>query len=109
VGGEEDEAGNQLKPDDISTFKIPAGTALHLKTGLPWLHRSRALLLGVGYGVPFGRYKGEVTRNRSASRRRTADLFTPGRVRGGLHVPVLLRRHACKINAATEKEPVGCA
>jgi hypothetical protein len=83
VGGEEDESGNQLNPDDISTFKIPAGTALHLKTGFRWLGRSRALLLGVGYGVPFGRYKAEVTRNRSPSRRRTADLFTVGGFEAG--------------------------
>jgi hypothetical protein len=41
------------------------------------------LLLGVGYGVPFGRYKAEVTRNRSPSRRRTADLFTPGGFEAG--------------------------
>jgi|GEM_PF-3266163 len=83
VGGEEDDSGNQLQPDDISTFKIPSGTALHLKTGFRWLSRNRALLLGVGYGVPFGRYKAEVTRNRSASRRRTADLFTPGGFEAG--------------------------
>ncbi len=83
VGGEEDEDGNQLKPDDVSTFKIPTGTALHLKTGFRWLNRNRALLLGVGYGVPFGRYKAEVTRNRSPSRRRTADLFTVGGFEAG--------------------------
>ncbi len=83
VGGDEDESGNQLDPDDISTFKIPAGTALHLKTGFRWLSRSRALLLGVGYGVPFGRYKAEVTGNRSSSRQRTADLFTPGGFEAG--------------------------
>ncbi len=83
VGGEEDDSGNQLNRDDISTFKIPTGTALHLKTGFRWLHRSRALMLGVGYGVPFGRYKAEVTGNRSAGRRRTADLFTPGGFEAG--------------------------
>ncbi len=83
VGGEEDESGNQLDPDDISTFKIPAGTALHLKTGFRWLRRNRALLLGVGYGVPFGRYEAEVTGNRSPSRQRTADLFTPGGFEAG--------------------------
>jgi hypothetical protein len=83
VGGEEDDSGAQLQPNDVSRFKIPAGTALHLKTGFRWLHRSRALLLGVGYGVPFGRYKAEVTGNRSSGRRRTADLFTVGGFEAG--------------------------
>jgi hypothetical protein len=83
VGGEEDESGTQLDPDDVSTFKIPTGTALHLKTGFRWLYRNRALLLGAGYGIPFGRYKAEVTGNESAGRRRTADLFTVGGFEAG--------------------------
>ncbi len=80
MGGEEDENGNQIAQEDVSTYRIPAGTAVHLKTGFRWLSHNRALLLGGGYAIPFGNYKAvwdEQTKE-SASRQRLADAFAVG-------------------------------
>ncbi len=83
VGGSEDESGNQTDPDDISNFNIPAGAALHLKSGFRWLSLRQAFLLGVGYGVPFGRYRAIVTGRQTTARQRTADSFAVGGFEAG--------------------------
>lgn len=83
VGGREDESGNQIDPDDVSNFDIPAGAALHLKTGFRWLRLREALMLGVGYGIPFGRYRAGVTGKQTSARQRTADSFAAGGFEAG--------------------------
>jgi hypothetical protein len=60
MGGEKDDSGNQLYPEEVSTFKIPSDQAVHLKTGFRWLKNNKAWLVSVGYGIPFNGYKAEV-------------------------------------------------
>lgn len=53
LGGETDDYGNQLDPDDVSEFKIYAEHAIQLQGGVSyWMNNSMASL-SAGYGFPF--------------------------------------------------------
>jgi hypothetical protein len=91
MGGEKDDSGNQLYPEEVSTFKIPSDQAVHLKTGFRWLKNNKAWLVSVGYGIPFNGYKAEVISSGSDvsvdtfnKRKKWANLFTVGGVDVGI-------------------------
>ena len=56
LGGETDEFGTQLDPDDVSTFKIFGDQAIYLRFGLNFLAESDlAISPTIGYAFPFSR------------------------------------------------------
>lgn len=99
MGGEKDQTGAQLYPEQVSTFKIPSDQALHLKTGFRWLRNNKAWMVHVGYAVPL---KGERVRiiapgddvsTETFNRRKNwADLLTVGGVDVGITYIVYFQR-----------------
>lgn len=79
IGGETDEFGNQLDPNDVSRFRIFPDHALHFKGGMSYRFEHRAIMLEAGYSFPF---KGErpelLSGNDSRSRQNFANAMAPG-------------------------------
>jgi hypothetical protein len=85
MGGQEDESGNQLYPEEVSTFKIPSDQAVHLRAGFRWLSTNHSVLLSAGYAIPFMGYEARFISGRQSERRQNiANAFTVGGFEGGL-------------------------
>lgn len=84
MGGVTDEFGNQLEPDDVTTFKIFSDHAIHLGAGVRYLFENQQVLLNVGYSFPFRDENPErldnnpVNRETARSRLNFAEAMAPG-------------------------------
>lgn len=99
MGADKDEAGNFTNENEVTSFKIPSDQAVHLKTGFRWLFNGKALLLGVGYSIPFNGYRAqligsgsEVSAKLFNRRQRWADLVTVGGAEVGLTYIIYFNR-----------------
>lgn len=78
LGGEFDEFGNQIDPDDISQIEIFSDHAIHFSVGGRYLLENQAFMLRVGYSFPFQDKNPIVRGNESQSRRNFADAMAVG-------------------------------
>lgn len=53
LGGETDEFGNQLAPEDVSRYEIFSDHAIHVKGGARYALENQTFMLSAGYSFPF--------------------------------------------------------
>lgn len=78
-GGQKDDYGNQLNPDDVSRFKIHAEHLIQLQGGMSYWMNNSAISLSVGYGYPFrDKRPKQLWGKESKARMNLVEAFAPG-------------------------------
>ncbi|MDN5204442.1 hypothetical protein QQ008_23820 [Fulvivirgaceae bacterium BMA10] len=79
LGGEKDEDGNQLDPDDVSEHEILSDHSIHFTSGLRYVFQNQAVLLNAGYAFAFGNHDAlYLSGKQSSFREKFANLFAKG-------------------------------
>ncbi len=81
LGGQQDDFGNQLNPDDVSKHQIFSAHIVHLRGGASFIlpNNGNRLTVALGYGVPLGSRRPEVVSGTpEQSRIRFVDFMAPG-------------------------------